>query len=61
MGMSGSASFQTGWKSISGYFLFADHPARNLLDHLSLSLTQQAELHQKWQIRTWKAARNSGS
>src|ERR1700720_3306932 len=42
-------------------FGFADHPTRNLLDHLSLSLTQQAELHQKWQILTWKAARNSGS
>jgi hypothetical protein len=26
MGMSGSASFQSVWKSISGYFLFADHP-----------------------------------
>ena len=26
MGMSGSASFQSGWKSISGYFLFADDP-----------------------------------
>jgi len=23
--MPGSASFQSGWKSISGYFLFADH------------------------------------
>jgi hypothetical protein len=22
----GSASFQSGWKSISGYFLFADQP-----------------------------------
>ena len=24
--MSGSASFKTAWKSISGYFPFADHP-----------------------------------
>jgi len=35
-------------------FLLADNQPRNLLDHLSLSLPQQAELHQKWQIRTWK-------
>ncbi len=29
-GMSGSASFQTAWQSISGYFLFGDHPSRSV-------------------------------